>query len=729
MKPRADSSWLNAEATRADDPNQVPASMSDPALGHLEENLEEPTMRAGTDNLLSSATRPGTLDEPTFDRMNFTPGGMEPPAQSSIPEPMVGKLVVIAGNDNGNEYPMSGMPMTVGRALGNDIVLTDIAVSRKHMTVEFDGRQYRLVDLGSGNGTLINDRLETGTALLHHGDRLELGNTVFRFEHPATRDMLLDDATTVADDEDGFDEEASTVVGHSKPHSIAAPAAHSGPVARKAGRRRKPVTLPPTQAGDDSRVVPQPVSVNLSSSDPGLEPPGGPLGDSSPSIAPVELPPSELQLSDVHAQRSPELPGPPGGRLDSGLPTISTDNTGASNAISQPSVPFGLGGLAGFDSDPSRPDLRAASEVPSLKKSNRGLVIGLLAASVLVVGVTIAVILTRPGAGTKSADRAEPVAEKSGRTLPVTTWGTNETVLVASTGNKIPAATVDSGKTNKPEGDQPKDGTPNAGSPENGTPEAGKPEAGKPEAGKPEAGKPGAGADKPEAGKAVDEKPVKPTTNNKTTDKKKKKKSNNTKKKKKAPSSKAIATAARNSAKSQYRSKKFSNAAQTLRDAAKKASKKEASSLRSLAGKYESIGTQIGKGNSNQSKNPAAALTAYEKAYRTDRQVGGVHGKFLRDKLSVVAPKAATSFMAKKRYESAKLAADKADTYGSGKTNVVKRVRSGLEKQAKAFFKTALKQKSKQPAQAKKTLGRILKMVPKNSLTYNKALKQLSKIK
>ena len=48
---------------------------------------------------------------------------------------------------------------------------------------------------------------------------------------------------------------------------------------------------------------------------------------------------------------------------------------------------------------------------------------------------------------------------------------------------------------------------------------------------------------------------------------------------------------------------------------------------------------------------------------------------------------------------------------------------------AKEFYKTALKQKSKSPASAKKTLQRILKMVPKSSPSYSKALKLLSKIK
>ena len=69
-----------------------------------------------------------------------------------------------------------------GRSVDNDVVLTDIAVSRKHLTIEFDGASYVLNDLGSGNGTVVNNRDEDGAFRLGHGDKLELGNTVLVFE-------------------------------------------------------------------------------------------------------------------------------------------------------------------------------------------------------------------------------------------------------------------------------------------------------------------------------------------------------------------------------------------------------------------------------------------------------------------------------------------------------------------------------------------------------------------
>ena len=223
--------WLGGEPVHHGHLSHGHEQVSVSTVTHVDD-VEEPTIRAGTDDLLSSSPRPGTLDEPTVDRMSQVPGHMGSGRSSSLPAAMVGQLVVISGNDIGNEYPMNGLPMSVGRALGNDIVLTDIAVSRKHMSVEFNGRQYKLIDHGSGNGTLINDRLETGTCLLHHGDRLELGNTVFRFVHPATlaaagAGPAIDDTS---DSDSEFEEDINTVVGHSKPNEI--PSMDSKPAIR-----------------------------------------------------------------------------------------------------------------------------------------------------------------------------------------------------------------------------------------------------------------------------------------------------------------------------------------------------------------------------------------------------------------------------------------------------------------------------------------------------------------
>ena len=69
----------------------------------------------------------------------------------------------------------------IGRLPECAVALSDPQVSRHHAEVRPDHDGYRLVDLGSMNGTLVN-----GTAVrervLHDGDEISVGATVMRFE-------------------------------------------------------------------------------------------------------------------------------------------------------------------------------------------------------------------------------------------------------------------------------------------------------------------------------------------------------------------------------------------------------------------------------------------------------------------------------------------------------------------------------------------------------------------
>ncbi|MBI5086301.1 MAG: adenylate/guanylate cyclase domain-containing protein [Acidobacteria bacterium] len=68
----------------------------------------------------------------------------------------------------------------------SSIVLQDSQVSRKHAMVQYapDGRVY-LTDLGSRNGTWLNQRRVTSPVALSTGDRVCVGGTELRFHGPA----------------------------------------------------------------------------------------------------------------------------------------------------------------------------------------------------------------------------------------------------------------------------------------------------------------------------------------------------------------------------------------------------------------------------------------------------------------------------------------------------------------------------------------------------------------
>src|SRR5690242_2686444 len=119
------------------------------------------------------------LDESTVD------DGRASPAISAIAQPVAeaARLVITQGNDLGRDLAIRpGKTYTIGRGLDNDLVLTDIAVSRKHFDLRHEDGAWVIVDCGSGNGTIVNGNLEDHPFMLANGDSIEIGNTMFRFE-------------------------------------------------------------------------------------------------------------------------------------------------------------------------------------------------------------------------------------------------------------------------------------------------------------------------------------------------------------------------------------------------------------------------------------------------------------------------------------------------------------------------------------------------------------------
>ncbi|HEY3820539.1 MAG TPA: sigma 54-dependent Fis family transcriptional regulator [Polyangiaceae bacterium] len=93
-------------------------------------------------------------------------------------------VIVVSGPDRGKSLAISGASanrLLVGSSPACDLVLTDRAISRRHLALELEGRRVRLGDLGSTNGTSIQG-LAVVTALLVGGETVHLGDTVFRLE-------------------------------------------------------------------------------------------------------------------------------------------------------------------------------------------------------------------------------------------------------------------------------------------------------------------------------------------------------------------------------------------------------------------------------------------------------------------------------------------------------------------------------------------------------------------
>ena len=84
----------------------------------------------------------------------------------------------------GREHPLTGETITIGRAIQNDIVITSKRVSREHARVRREGWRVMLEDLGSTNGTFLNDERILAPVALHDGDRIKIGDVTLTFHDP-----------------------------------------------------------------------------------------------------------------------------------------------------------------------------------------------------------------------------------------------------------------------------------------------------------------------------------------------------------------------------------------------------------------------------------------------------------------------------------------------------------------------------------------------------------------
>ncbi len=69
-----------------------------------------------------------------------------------VSEWMIMKTIAVAKPDRG----ISESRVTVGRAKSNDIVLRGSKISKRHASFDKDKDQWRLMDMGSANGTAVN---------------------------------------------------------------------------------------------------------------------------------------------------------------------------------------------------------------------------------------------------------------------------------------------------------------------------------------------------------------------------------------------------------------------------------------------------------------------------------------------------------------------------------------------------------------------------------------------
>ena len=96
------------------------------------------------------------------------------------------QLLVESGPQEGLEFFLGDRPVVIGRGKEADIRIEDASVSRKHAEIQPRGGGWRILDLGSRSGTLLNG-VPIESAALVPGTQIQLGKTELLFTTLKTR--------------------------------------------------------------------------------------------------------------------------------------------------------------------------------------------------------------------------------------------------------------------------------------------------------------------------------------------------------------------------------------------------------------------------------------------------------------------------------------------------------------------------------------------------------------
>lgn len=113
--------------------------------------------------------------------------------ETAAPKKSNASLVQYSGAALGKRYPLTGQSVVVGRSIDADLTVPENSVSRNHAKLSMEGDDVYIEDLGSANGTFINnDKLSTRVGL-RDKDMIRFGAVMFKFFSGDNLDGFIQD--------------------------------------------------------------------------------------------------------------------------------------------------------------------------------------------------------------------------------------------------------------------------------------------------------------------------------------------------------------------------------------------------------------------------------------------------------------------------------------------------------------------------------------------------------
>ena len=109
------------------------------------------------------------------------PGPAPPPLPTAASAAVSACLVVMYGPDLGRRSPLERATFTIGRSSQSDLCIDQESVSRTHARILYRDGAHCIEDLGSTNGTHVNDVAVKSPVVLTHGMQIKVGSSILKF--------------------------------------------------------------------------------------------------------------------------------------------------------------------------------------------------------------------------------------------------------------------------------------------------------------------------------------------------------------------------------------------------------------------------------------------------------------------------------------------------------------------------------------------------------------------